>query len=495
MTSAPLLQVVGVEKRFGPTVALHNVDLEVHRGQVLALIGENGAGKSTLLKILSGAHPPDSGRLFLDGRPYAPTGPYDARRSGVAMIYQELNLAPDLSIEDNLMLGQPGTGGGGLFRRRQRSVVREALDTVGLGGIDPRAVAGQQSIAAQQLIEIARALVSDARLILFDEPTSSLPQRDVQRLFDIIRRLQARGIGIVYISHFLEEVREVAQRFAVLRDGEKVGQGELASVSDAQIIAMMAGRDVEQLYPVVPHQPGETRLRVAGLTGEPQPQGIDLELRRGEIFGVAGLVGAGRTELLRCLFGLQHVVQGDIRVHDRPVGRGVRAAMRAGMGFLSEDRKREGLAQDLSIIENITLSNLAPYVRWGILRLNRRNAAAEEWMRQVNVKARNGFQRVAELSGGNQQKVAFARILHQRAEILLLDEPTKGIAVGTKAELYRRMGQLAAEGRTVVFVSSYLPELLAVCDRIAVMARGRIREVREASRWTEEEVMQCAILQ
>ncbi|RMF39200.1 MAG: sugar ABC transporter ATP-binding protein [Planctomycetota bacterium] len=495
MTTAPLLQVVGVSKRFGPTIALRDVDLEVHPGEVLALIGENGAGKSTLLKILSGAHPPDSGQLFLDGQPYAPKGPHDARLRGVAMIYQELNLAPDLTVEDNLMLGQPGTGGGTLVRRRQRGRVREVLQAVGLGDLDPGAVAGEQSIATQQLIEIARALISESRLILFDEPTSSLPQKDVRRLFGIIRQLQNRGMGIVYISHFLEEVREVAQRFAVLRDGEKVGQGELADVSDAEIITMMAGRDVEELYPVVPHRPGEPRVQVVGLTAEPQPQGVELELRRGEIFGVAGLVGAGRTELLRCIFGLQSVVQGEILVDGRAVGRGVRAAMRAGMGFLSEDRKGEGLAQDLSIIENITLSNLGPYVRFGVIRLQRRNAAAEQWMRRVNVKARNGFQRVSELSGGNQQKVAFARILHQRAEILLLDEPTKGIDVGTKAEIYRMMGQLAAEGKTVVFVSSYLPELLAVCDRIAVMARGRIREVRPADQWTEDEVMQCAILQ
>lgn len=491
--TVPLLQVSNVSKRFGPTVALQDVSLRVTAGEVLALIGENGAGKSTLLKVLSGAHRPDSGSMQIDGQPFAPSGPHDARRRGVAMIYQELNLAPDLSVEDNILLGQAGTGGGTLLRARQRQLVREVLQTVGLPNLNPTAIVGEQSVAAQQLIEISRALASDARIILFDEPTSSLPQQDVARLFEIIRRLKAKGIGVVYISHFLEEVRETADRYTVLRDGSNVGSGRIDEISDQQIVSLMVGRDVDDLFPTVPHSVHEPWVQAARVTGTPYPRGVSVQLRRGEIFGVAGLVGAGRTELLRTIFGLDYAEAGVVTVSGRRIAQGVRARKAAGFGLLSEDRKNEGLAHDLSIIDNITLGSLGPYSRGGWVNLRARDAAAADWMQRVEVKARSGYQSVAELSGGNQQKVALARILHQQADILLMDEPTKGIDVGTKAEIYRMMGKLAAEGKTIVFVSSYLPELLAVTDRIGVMARGELREVRDTGDWTEDEVMATAI--
>lgn len=488
-----LLAMRGIDKRFGPTHALRDVSLSVRGGEVLALIGENGAGKSTLLKVLSGAHLPDGGEMTIAGEPYRPKGPSDARRRGVAMIYQELNLAPDLSVEDNVLLGRRGIGGGLLVRSAQRDRVREALDAVGLGDLDPKHVVGDQSVANQQLIEIARALVSDARIILFDEPTSSLPQKEVRRLFEIVHRLKRSGLGVVYISHFLEEVREVADRYAVLRDGKNVGAGGIEEVTDAEIVSMMVGRDVDELYPQVPHEPGETWVDVDALSGSPHPSVVDVALRRGEIFGIAGLVGAGRTELLRCLFGLDRVTAGSVRIDGRPIPATVRARMKAGFGLLSEDRKNEGLAQGLSVVENITLGGLKRYRRWGLLKLRRRREVAESLVGQVEVKLHSVAQPVSELSGGNQQKVAIARILHQKADVIMLDEPTKGIDVGTKAEIYRMMGRLAASGRTVVFVSSYLPELLAVCDRIGVMARGRLRDVRPAAEWTEEAVMAAAI--
>jgi ribose transport system ATP-binding protein len=483
----------GISKRFGPTRALEDVSLTVRAGSVLALIGENGAGKSTLLKTLSGAHLADAGTMQIDGQPFQPHGPSDALARGVAMIYQELNLAPDLSVEDNIMLGHRGSGGGLLFRGSQRDVVRQALAAVGLEQVHPKAIVGEQSVATQQLLEIARALASEARIILFDEPTSSLPQKDVQRLFEIIGKLKQKQLGIVYISHFLEEVREVADEYTVLRDGHNVGSGKIDDVSDDQIISLMVGRDVDHLFPSVPHAPGEEWVRVDHLQGSPYPRDVNLSLRRGEIFGVAGLVGAGRTELLRSMFGLDHAEAGVITVDGRTIGRSVPARMKAGFALLSEDRKNEGLAQDLSIIENTTLGALSQYTNYGIINLRRRNQAASELMSRVEVKAHSGFQAVSELSGGNQQKVAIARILHQQADILMLDEPTKGIDVGTKAEIYRLMGMLAAEGKTIVFVSSYLPELLAVCDRIGVMSRGELREIRDAKDWTEDEVMASAI--
>jgi ribose transport system ATP-binding protein len=489
-----LLEMKDISKRFGPTQALRSVSMRVEAGKVLALIGENGAGKSTLLKVLSGAHPADSGSIFLDGRNYEPSGhPHHARQAGVAMIYQELSLAPDLSVEDNILLGQPGWKGGLLLRSRQRDRVRQALSMVGLPELLPTAPVGSLSVATQQLIEIARGLASQARIILFDEPTSSLPQADVERLFGIIRRLKQEQLGVVYISHFLEEVRAIADQYAVLRDGQNVGNGLICDVTDDQIIALMVGRDVGDLYPKVQHAPGESVVRVEKLSGRPLPLDVDLELRRGEIFGIAGLVGAGRTELLRCLMALDSHRSGRISVHGTVVRPSIRARMRCGMGFLSEDRKNEGLAQGLSIHENITLSRLKPYSRFGILNLRRRRQSAAQSMYRVAVKATSLHQAVSELSGGNQQKVALARILHQQADILLLDEPTKGIDVGTKAEIYRMMGELAAQGKTIVFVSSYLPELLAVCDRIGVMARGRMVDVRPACQWSDHEIMRCAV--
>ena len=531
--SEALLEVRGISKRFGPTRALDRVSLRVNAGEVLALIGENGAGKSTLLKVISGAHLADSGEMSIDvsaqqlGKesisgsserqspnpgndhsegsyrspvlnadgdvPYAPSGPHDARLRGVAMIYQELNLAPDLSVEDNVLLGHPGTGGGLLVRRKQRERVRQALNAVGLHDLKPTAIVGEQSVATQQLIEISRALASDARIILFDEPTSSLPQKDVARLFEIIHRLKEKGIGVVYISHFLEEVREVADSYTVLRDGCNVGEGRIDDVSDDQVVSLMVGRDVSDLFPTVPHTPGEPWVDVEGLEGAPYPRNVHLQLRRGEIFGIAGLVGAGRTELLRSIFGLDYTTAGVVRLCGKPVAGSVRSRMNAGFGLLSEDRKSEGLAQDLSIIENTTLGAMGQYSTMGLLNLRRRDLAATALMKQVEVKAHSGTQMVSELSGGNQQKVAIARILHQQADILMMDEPTKGIDVGTKAEIYRLMGMLASEGKTVVFVSSYLPELLAVCDRIGVMSRGELRAVKDADQWTEDDVMAAAI--
>ena len=493
MPASALLEMRGISKRFGPTQALDDVTLVVQAGEVLALIGENGAGKSTLLKVLSGAHRADAGSIKIEGKSYLPRGPQAAREAGIAMIYQELNLAPDLSVEDNILLGLRGSVGGLLIRERQRDRVRQALDDVGLADLAPTEIVGEQSVATQQLIEVARALASDAKMILFDEPTSSLPQRDVQRLFEIIERLKQRGLGLVYISHFLEEVRRVADVYSVLRDGRHVDSGRIDDVTDPEIVSKMVGRNVDDLFPVVPHQPGQKRVSVRHLQGDPYPRQVSVELREGEIFGVAGLVGSGRTELCRALFGLDPKDGGEVRVDGRRVYASVGMRMRAGLGLLSEDRKGEGLAQDLSIGENITLGNLKKYTWMGLLRYAKRDGVAEDLMKQMEVKAHSSHQAVAELSGGNQQKVAIARILHQEAEILLMDEPTKGIDVGTKAEIYRMMGGLASQGRTVVFVSSYLPELLAVCDRIGVMARGEMKEVRAAADWTEDEVMVAAI--
>lgn len=491
--NGPLLQMRGISKRFGATQALGNVDLDVAAGEVLALIGENGAGKSTLMKILSGAVSPDEGRMELAGRQYAPHGPHQARLAGVAMIYQELNLAPDLSVEDNVMLGQDEHRFGWLRRGAERQRVHKALEMLGHPELLPETPVRQLSVAARQLVEIARALVFDAQVVVFDEPTSSLTQRDAERLFGVIRRLKKSGMAVVYISHFLEEIRAVADRYTVLRDGHTVAAGRLAEVSEREIVALMVGRGVDELFPAVPHQPGDVLLAVTGLSGRSIPQDVELTVHRGEIFGLAGLVGAGRTELLRCLLALDPARNGTIRVAGNISPATPHARLNAGLGLVSEDRKGEGLAQDLDIADNLTLSRLALYSRFGWLNLRGRRRAVEGWMSQLSIKARRSDQPVRELSGGNQQKIAIARVLHQQADLLLLDEPTRGIDVGTKAEIYRLMGEQAAAGKAILFVSSYLPELLAVCDRIGVMARGRLREVRRVADWSEESIMARAV--
>ncbi|MCI0333345.1 MAG: sugar ABC transporter ATP-binding protein [Planctomycetes bacterium] len=485
--------MTGIFKRFGATKALRGVSLELRAGQALALIGENGAGKSTLMKVLSGAHSPDSGSMELAGRRYAPAGPHAARLAGVAMIYQELNLAPDLSVEENIMLGQEHARWGVVDRVAQRRQVRAALERLGHADLPLETPVARLSIGMQQLVEIARALASDAKVIVFDEPTSSLAPADVERLFETIARLRQEGLGVIYISHFLEEVRRVCDCYTVLRDGETVDSGALAGTSTTHIVSVMVGRRIDELYPNVPHTPGETMLSLSGLSGAPKPRDVSFDLRRGEILGLAGLVGAGRTELVRSIFALDPVRGGRVRVGTIYPRATPKARIRAGLAYVSEDRKREGLAQARSIADNITYSRLFPYSRWGWLNLNRRRQAVAQWMQRLEIKAASPERAVETLSGGNQQKVALARVLHQRAEVLLLDEPTRGIDVGTKATIYRQIGELAAEGRAILFVSSYFQELLRVCDRIGVMSRGRLREIRPADAWTEKSLLSRAI--
>lgn len=491
-----MLEMQGISKSFGATCALKKVELQACRGQVVAIIGENGAGKSTLMKILSGAHQPDEGVMMLDGHPYRPQNPMEGRRAGIAMIYQELNLAPDLSVCDNVMLGLEAQRWGWLDRRKQREIVRNALQRLGHGELDLNRTVGSFSLGMQQLIEIARGIASQAKVIILDEPTSSLPQVDAQRLFAIMEQLKAQGLGILYISHFLEEIRQVADRYVVLNDGRTVGAGELSHISNEQIVTLMVGRTVRELFPRVEHAIGEPILKLEKVSGNPLPLDVSLELRRGEIFGLFGLIGAGRTELLRALFGLDAIRSGSIQLVQGHGGwKSVHHhhGVSVGMGLVSEDRKREGLAQSQSIADNMTLSRLQPYATWGWLRERARQDSVRDWMQRLKIKAQSGDQEVSQLSGGNQQKVAIARVLHQDAEILLLDEPTRGIDVGTKAEIYQWIGHLAAQGKSIVFVSSYLPELMAVCDRLGVMARGRLLEVRDIEGWSEHEVLSRAI--
>ncbi|MFO0927667.1 MAG: sugar ABC transporter ATP-binding protein [Gemmataceae bacterium] len=493
MASVPRLVMQGVCKRFGSTRALAGVDLELRPGEVHALIGENGAGKSTLMKVLAGAEVADDGQMWLDGQPFRPAGPDDARRHGVAMIYQELTLAPHLSVEANVLLGLEPTAWGFLRRGEGRRRVVQALAELEHPEIDPDSPVQALSPAACQVVEIARALLVDVRVLVFDEPTSSLTQEDARRLFALVRRLRDRGVSVVYISHFLEELGEIADRYTVLRDGRSVGTGELDGVDLGRIVEQMVGRQLTDQFPRVPHAIGAPVLQLAGLNGDPLPRGVTLTLQRGEILGLAGIVGAGRTELLRAVFGLDAVRSGLIQVVAySDAGATPADRIRQGVGLLSEDRKGEGLALIQSIEDNLTYSRLRPYGRFGWLDLGRRRRAVGDWLSQLRVRCAGPTQPVGQLSGGNQQKVALGRLLHQQADVLLLDEPTRGVDVGSKAEIYRLIGEQAAAGKAVLFVSSYLPELLGVCDRVAVMTRGRLIPPRPVEAWTADEIMAYA---
>ncbi len=488
-----VLRMEGISKSFGQTRALVEVDLEVRPGEVHALVGENGAGKSTLMKVLSGALVPDAGRMVLEGRPYKPRGPLQARSRGVAMIYQELSLAPDLSVEENVLLGVEPTVVGFVRRGAMRRQVTEALRLLHHPDIHPAGRAGDLSIGAQQLVEVARALAAEARVVVMDEPTSSLTQADTEVLFEVIRTLRNSGVSVIYISHFLEEVRAVADRFTVLRDGRAVGTGEVASTPTAEIIRLMVGRELDEMYHRTPHEVGEPVLGLEALTGEPMPKEADLRLRRGEILGVAGLIGSGRTELVRAVFGLEPVAGGEVRVEGIScTGWGPPRMLRRGVGYLSEDRKTEGLAENLSVADNLTLSRLQPYVSCGLLSRAKVMGAARQWIDRLGIRTQGPDQPITGLSGGNQQKVALARLLHQEADVLLLDEPTRGIDVGSKADIYALIGELAAQGKAILWISSYLPELLGVCDSLAVMHRGYLSEKRPVADWTPEAIMEVA---
>jgi ribose transport system ATP-binding protein len=486
----------GISKRFGATVALENVDLQVWPGEVLALVGENGAGKSTLMKVLSGAHRADAGSVFLDGGPFAPADPRQARLAGIAMIYQELSLAPHLTVEENIVLGMEPSRLGVIHGARVRAQARLALANFAHAGIPPASRVGDLTPATQQLVEVARALASGCRILVLDEPTSSLTSQDVDRLFELIGQLKRQGLAIVYISHFLEEVKAVADRILVLRDGRAVGEGRAEALSIDAIIALMVGRKVEDLYPRSVRQPGELALTVEDLAGLGKPLSASLELFRGEVLGVAGLMGAGRTELLRCIFGLDAVRRGAVRVG---VWTGPASPLRRwaqGLGMLSEDRKREGLALSMSVADNITLSRLGGFGPASLILPGRQAQAARQWIEGLDIRCRGTGQAANELSGGNQQKVALARLLHHDVDVLLLDEPTRGIDVAAKAAIYRLIDELACgrpgqgrRPRALLVVSSYLPELLGICDRVAVMCRGRLGPARPVKELTQHSLM------
>ncbi|HET7113781.1 MAG TPA: sugar ABC transporter ATP-binding protein, partial [Pyrinomonadaceae bacterium] len=453
-------------------------------------------GKSTLMNVVAGSLQPDHGTMELDGRPFAPANPLDARTHGIALIHQELSLCPHLSVAENVLMGIESSRLGVLDREKLNARTNEVLSSFHHADIRPERRVGDLSVAARQIVEISRAIAARARIILMDEPTSSLQREDVAHLFALIRKLTAGGISVVYISHFLEEVRQIADRFTVLRDGRSVATGAIASVSDDELIAKMVGRSQQTLFPSRSNVPGETILEVQDLAAPPLLKNASFSLRRGEILGIAGLMGSGRTPLLRAIFGLDRVESGTILVNKKALSPGRSTpAMRLieGLGYLSEDRKSDGLTLNQSLADNVTVTRFASCSRFGWLDLGAQRKQTEQLVKALKIKTRGVNHDVGSLSGGNQQKVIVARLLHQDADVLLLDEPTRGIDIGSKAQVYETIAACAAQNKAVLLVSSYLPELFGMCDRLGVMSRGKLSEIRPIEEWTPETVLQAAI--
>ena len=493
MTVEPLLAVQGVSKNFSGVQALADVDLSLLPGERLAVIGENGAGKSTLMKILAGVLPSDRGRIWLRGRPIEIRSVKEALEHGIALIHQELNLAPNLDLGANIFLGREPRRRLLIDRNRIRQHSVRYLEMVGLD-LPPGRLVSSLSIGQQQLVEIAKALAVDARILIMDEPTSSLSQHETRRLFEVIRDLKDRGVSVIYISHRLGEVQDLADRVEVLRDGENAGALERAEISHDRMVRLMVGRDISQFYHHLDRQPGPPILEVEELcTGAYPSSPLSFHVRGGEIVGVAGLVGAGRTGVLQTLFGINPPLSGGIEVSGKPLrpGRPLEA-IRAGIALVPEDRKEQALILDMALRVNLSLVRLRRDQRFGFLDLGKEADLVDQAIQRLSIRCQGSEQPVKYLSGGNQQKVVLGRWLAMDPSVLLLDEPTRGVDVGSKEEIYRQIEQLAARGVAVLFVSSEMEEILGLPDRVLVMHQGSITGELARDELSEERIMELA---
>ncbi|BAU29473.1 ribose ABC transporter ATP-binding protein [Aneurinibacillus soli] len=488
-----VIEMTDISKSFGAVHVLKDVSFSLDKGEIHALMGENGAGKSTLMKILTGIYPKDSGVIRVRGEEVEFSGPKDAEEKGIAVIHQELNIIPQLTVMENMFLGRDLTGAFGVLRTKEmKARTKEYLGRLGVQ-IDPDTEAGTLSIGQQQMIEIARALSLNAEVLIMDEPTAALTEREIEALFSVIRDLRAQGVGVVYISHRMEEIFALCDRISVLRDGTFVGTEIIKDTTLDRIVQMMVGRELGERFPERSVKPGEERLRVENLSDGGILRDISFAVRQGEILGVAGLMGAGRTEIMRTLFGMVPKKSGRIVLDGQEITiRKPEDAIRHGIAFVTEDRKAQGLVLELSVRENIALPNLPVLSHNGLMATGKEKQLVRDMIGRLNIKTRDSEQRVKSLSGGNQQKVVIGKWLGIQPKILILDEPTRGVDIGAKKEIYHIMNQLTAEGVTIIMISSELPEILGMSDRILVMHEGKLTAVMDARGATQEAIMHAA---
>ncbi len=488
----PLLQLEQVSKRFGATVALNGVHFDLRPGEVHALMGENGAGKSTLMKILAGNVQRDAGRIRLDSREIEIRSPNDAAAHGIAIIHQELNTVPTMTVAENLALGrEPRTRYGTLDGRRMIASAREKLAHIG-ADIDPRRALGELSIGMQQMVEIARAVSEDARVLVLDEPTAALSRGEALHLYEVIEERRRAGVGLVYISHRMEEVWQLADRVTVFRDGQYVGTREKDAITPSDVVRMMVGRPLDDLYHHERHPPGEVVLDVRGLTGDGVGP-IDLQVRAGEVVALSGLIGAGRSEVARLIFGADRRFGGSISVHGREVKvTNPGKAIAAGLAMVPESRKEQALFLTHTVEENIAISSLDRHVTTGVLNRKAIRVGVSAQMERLDLRLNALRLPVKALSGGNQQKAALARWLMRDADVLILDEPTRGVDIGAKSEIYEVINELAGRGKAILVISSDLPEAIGISDRLLIMRAGRIMHEMNSRTATEEDVMSYA---
>jgi ribose transport system ATP-binding protein len=490
-----VLRLEGITKAFPGVTALDDVSLEFRRGEVHGLVGENGAGKSTLMKILSGVYHADAGRIVLDGREAHFRSPHEAQQSGISIIFQEFSLVRAFTVAENVFLNrEPTTVLGHLDRRAARERTRGLLAEIGIE-MDPDAKVEDLSVVQQQVVEIVKALSVTARVLIMDEPSAALTDKELRKLFQIIRALAARGVTVIYISHMLEEVFEIADRVTVLKDGKVVGTRPARELSRDDLVRMMVGRTIEDYFPGLGGEPGPVLLDVRGLSRKGSLSDITFQLRAGEILGVAGMVGSGRNLLARCILGLDRHDAGEVTVKGGRPPRDFHAAMAAGFGYITDDRKAQGILGPLSIQENVTIANLPSYLSLGFIRRGREKADARRQVEALSIRATGIGQAVETLSGGNQQKVLIARWLLRQPDVFVISEPTRGIDVGAKAEIYRIMREVTAAGKAILMISSELPEVIGMSDRIMVMRAGRVEGIldQHSGRATEEQVMSLAV--
>ncbi len=492
MKNENILEIKGVSKSFVGVKALQNVSFQVRKGDVHALLGENGAGKSTLMKILSGAYNKDCGQIFVNGKEAEIRNTKDSERLGIAIIYQELNLIPDITVAENIFLARQPKKHGLLDWKKMTEDAEEILDYMDVA-INPRAIVSSLSVAQQQMVEIAKAISLHSQLLIMDEPTSTLTEGETRKLFSVINNLKSKGISMIYISHRMEEIFEICDSYTVLRDGTFVHSGEIKEVDVNQIIEYMVGRSLASVYPEKKNKVGEVILEADHISNGKEVKDVSFSLRKGEILGFAGLVGAGRTETLKAVFGADSGAKGEIKINGKPVQiRSPRDAIKLGIGFLPEDRKKEGLVVDLPVLDNTVMAKPEKAMEHGMFSAKKAKEICQKYIRELLIKTPSEMQKAKFLSGGNQQKVVLAKWLNCEPEIIVLDEPTRGIDVNAKMEIYNIIVKLAEEGKSIIMISSEMPELIGLCDRVIVMYEGCVTGELDRRTLSQQQIMHYA---